>query len=65
MDISRDMFIKLDNKEEYKEEIVRVSMTYWADSWRRLKKKQGGNDIHYYFKCADIDVYFCTYAIPI
>lgn len=40
MDISRDMFVKLDNKEEYKEEIVRVSMTYWADSWRRLKKNK-------------------------
>lgn len=38
MDINKDMFVKLDNQYEYKEEIVRVSMTYWADSWRRLKK---------------------------
>lgn len=37
MIFDKNMFEKIETNHEFKDEIVRPSITYWADSWRRLK----------------------------
>lgn len=36
----KSMFEKVQTDHKYKDEIVRPSITYWADSWRRLKQNK-------------------------
>ncbi len=40
MEISRDKFKHIGINEEKSQAIVRPSMTYWQDAWRRLKKNK-------------------------
>lgn len=37
MEYSKDLFEKVSEEEKNSEEIVRPSLTYWQDAWRRLK----------------------------
>lgn len=40
MNITKEMFEKIPQKDEVVDNIVRPSITYWQDSWRRLKKNK-------------------------
>lgn len=40
MSITKDMFEKIPQNDEVVDNIVRPSITYWQDSWRRLKKNK-------------------------
>lgn len=40
MEISKDLFGKASNEEKKIDEIVRPSITYWQDAWRRLKSNK-------------------------
>ena len=40
MSITKDMFEKIPQTEEVVDNIVRPSITYWQDSWRRLKQNK-------------------------
>lgn len=40
MEISKDLFQPVDKKQAGRETIVRPSLTYWQDAWRRLKKNK-------------------------
>lgn len=39
-ELDKDLFQKINQNHEFKDEIVRPSITYWEDSWRRLKKNK-------------------------
>lgn len=40
MEFSNDLFIKVEAGEKNSEEIVRPSLTFWQDAWRRLKENK-------------------------
>ncbi len=40
LDIDKELFTPLSEEEKKFEEIVRPSIGYWADAWRRLKNNK-------------------------
>lgn len=40
MEFSKDLFEKVSNSEKNSEEIIRPSLSYWQDVWRRLKENK-------------------------
>lgn len=40
MEITKDDFVKIDNDNAKQEEILRPSITYWEDAWRRLRENK-------------------------
>lgn len=40
MEFSKDLFEKVADKDKNTDEIVRPSLTFWQDAWKRLKKNK-------------------------